>query len=140
MNIFVAKKKCAKHENRLFVNWINVWSTVWPNLGISYHCVMAASSPASLLWVVTDTYYYHYTTTSWRIVFATQPKSGCPTFTKMSKTWNSERCGNLKDYKVCLAKKDTTFWNGPFTTISDHFIANYINIFNKTEVPTVILR
>ena len=30
--------------------------------------------------------------------------------------------------------------NGPFTTISSYFFANYINIFHKTEVQTVILR
>ena len=41
--------------------------------------------------------------------------------------------------KVCSVKKDTTFRNGPFTNICGHFIANYINIFHKIEVPTVIL-
>ena len=32
------------------------------------------------------------------------------------------------------------FINGSFTTISGHFSANYIKIFHKTEVQTVILR
>ena len=43
-------------------------------------------------------------------------------------------------YKVCSEIKETTFWVGHFTTISGHSIANYINIFHKTEVTTVILR
>ena len=42
--------------------------------------------------------------------------------------------------KVCSEIKETTFRVGHFTTISGHSIANYINIFHKTEVPTVILR
>ena len=46
----------------------------------------------------------------------------------------------LIDTKVCSVKKDTTLWNGHFMSISGHFIANYINIFHITEVPTVILR
>ena len=43
------------------------------------------------------------------------------------------------DIKVCSFKKETTFRNGHFTTISGHFIANYVNIFHKIGVPTVIL-
>ena len=43
-------------------------------------------------------------------------------------------------FKVCSEIKETTFPVGHFTTISGHSIANYINIFHKTEVPTVILR
>jgi len=42
--------------------------------------------------------------------------------------------------KVCSEITETTFRVGHFTTISGHSIANYINIFHKTEVPTVILR
>ena len=42
--------------------------------------------------------------------------------------------------KVCSEIKETTFWVVHFTTISGHSIANYINIFHKTEVPMVILR
>ena len=30
--------------------------------------------------------------------------------------------------------------NGHFTTVSGHFFANYMNIFQKTEIQTVILR
>ena len=30
--------------------------------------------------------------------------------------------------------------NGRFKTTSGHFFANHMNIFHKTEVPTVILR
>ena len=45
-----------------------------------------------------------------------------------------------KDVKVCSEIKETTFQVGHFTTISGHSIANYINIFHKTEVLTVILR
>ena len=41
--------------------------------------------------------------------------------------------------KVCLVKKDTTFRNGHSTTLSGHFITNYISIFHKAEVLTVIL-
>ena len=36
-------------------------------------------------------------------------------------------------------KKETSFWVGHFTTISGHFMANYISIFLKTEFETVIL-
>ena len=32
------------------------------------------------------------------------------------------------------------FINGLFTTISGHFFINFIKIFHKTEVPTIILR
>jgi hypothetical protein len=42
--------------------------------------------------------------------------------------------------KVWSEIKETTFQVGHFTTISGHSTANYINIFHKTEVPTVILR
>ena len=45
-----------------------------------------------------------------------------------------------KEDKVWSEIKETTFQVGHFTTISGHSIANYINIFHKTEVPTVILR
>ena len=37
-------------------------------------------------------------------------------------------------------KKETTLTVGHFTTISDHFSANYINIFHKTGVQRNILR
>ena len=43
-------------------------------------------------------------------------------------------------YKVCSEIKETTFWVGHFRTISGHSVANYISIFHKTEVPTIILR
>ena len=43
------------------------------------------------------------------------------------------------DHKVCLVEKDTTFWNGNFTTIPGHFFANYINIFHKIELQMIIL-
>ena len=36
--------------------------------------------------------------------------------------------------------KSTKLWVGHFTTISGNFFANYINIFRKTEVLTIILR
>ena len=36
--------------------------------------------------------------------------------------------------------KETTFAFGHFTTIYGHFFANYIDIFHKTEIQTVILR
>ena len=42
-----------------------------------------------------------------------------------------------------FVKKNTdNLWliNGHFTTISGHFLANYIKIFQKTEIQTVILR
>ena len=42
-----------------------------------------------------------------------------------------------KDWRL---KKLTTFAFGQFMTISGHFIANYINIFHKSVVLTVILR
>ena len=42
--------------------------------------------------------------------------------------------------KVWSEIKETTFQVGHFMTISGHSIANYINIFHKTEVPMVILR
>ena len=43
-------------------------------------------------------------------------------------------------HKVCSEIKETAFCVCHFTTISGHFIANYINTFHKTEVVTVILR
>ena len=55
----------------------------------------------------------------------------------------------IRKRNLCLTKyickvwseiKETTFRIGHFMTISGHSIANYINIFHKTEVPTVILR
>ena len=46
----------------------------------------------------------------------------------------------LNPLKACSEIKETTFWVGHFTTISGHFIANYINTFHKTEVLIVILR
>ena len=41
-----------------------------------------------------------------------------------------------------VRKKTENLWlmNGGFTTISGHFFANYIKIFHKTEIQTVILR
>ena len=46
-------------------------------------------------------------------------------------------CYHTKDWPV---KKVTKVWVGHVTTISGHFFANYIKIFHKTEVLTVILR
>ena len=42
--------------------------------------------------------------------------------------------------KVRSEIKETTFWDGHFRTLSGHSVANYIIIFHKTKVPTVILR
>ena len=41
-----------------------------------------------------------------------------------------------------VRKKKENLWltNGHFITISGHFFANYIKIFHKTEIQTVILR
>ena len=36
--------------------------------------------------------------------------------------------------------ENLSFKNGHFSTISGHFFANYISIFHKTEIQTVILR
>ena len=36
--------------------------------------------------------------------------------------------------------ENLSFKNGHFTTISGHLFGNYINIFHKTEIQTVILR
>ena len=36
--------------------------------------------------------------------------------------------------------KDKCFKNGHFLTICGHFFGNYIDIFHKTEIQTVILR
>ena len=36
--------------------------------------------------------------------------------------------------------ENLSFKNGHFSTISGHFFANYINIFHKTGIPTIILR
>ena len=41
--------------------------------------------------------------------------------------------------KVRSEIKETTFWDGHFRTLSGHSVANYICIFHKTEVLTVIL-
>ena len=52
-----------------------------------------------------------------------------------------QSCKEKKWYvKVCSEIKETTFWADHVTTISGHSIANYINIFPKTKVLTVILR
>ena len=42
--------------------------------------------------------------------------------------------------QVCSDSNVTTFVFGNFTTISGHFFVNYMNIFHKTEISTVILR
>ena len=39
---------------------------------------------------------------------------------------------------ICI-KKQTKLWVGHFMTISGHFLANYINIFHKIELQTIIL-
>jgi hypothetical protein len=46
----------------------------------------------------------------------------------------------MKYVKTGDLKKKTIFEFGHFTTIFGHFFANYIDIFHKTEVLTVILR
>ena len=43
--------------------------------------------------------------------------------------------GHAKEYIKSVQKLKRQL----FTTISGHFIANYINIFHKTEVLTIIL-
>ena len=44
-------------------------------------------------------------------------------------------------FQFCKKKTESLrFINGSFTTISGHFSANYIKIFHKTEVQTIILR
>ena len=43
-------------------------------------------------------------------------------------------------YIEYCSKKETTLRVGHFTTISDHFPANYINIFHKTGVQKNIIR
>ena len=40
---------------------------------------------------------------------------------------------------VLCIKKQKNRWVGHFTTLSGHFLANYINIFHKIELPTIIL-
>ena len=40
---------------------------------------------------------------------------------------------------VLCIKKQTNLWVGHFTTLSGHFLANYINIFHKIELQTIIL-
>ena len=40
----------------------------------------------------------------------------------------------IKVSEVCSEIKETTFSVGHFTIISGHFMANYINIFHKTDV------
>ena len=42
--------------------------------------------------------------------------------------------------KLCFETKMTKIWNGHFTSISDHFFANYISSFHKTKVLTVIFK
>ena len=44
----------------------------------------------------------------------------------------------LTDIVLCV-KKQKNWWVGHFTTLSGHFLANYINIFHKIELPTIIL-
>ena len=41
--------------------------------------------------------------------------------------------------KLCFETKSTKLEVGHFTSISGHFLANYIDSFHKTEVLTVIL-
>ena len=56
--------------------------------------------------------------------------------------------GGIKKLERFLPKNQHRGWcikfatglNGRFTTISSHFVANYIDIFHKTVVQTVILR
>ena len=46
---------------------------------------------------------------------------------------------NSAVYIVLCVKKQTNLWVGHFTTLSGHFLANYINIFHKIELQTIIL-
>ena len=47
---------------------------------------------------------------------------------------------NLKKWsKLCFETKSTKLGVGHFTSISGHFLANFIDSFHKTEVLTVIL-
>ena len=55
--------------------------------------------------------------------------------------WWSLACGTKRlFYNIVLCvKKQKNWWVGHFTTLSGHFLANYINIFHKIELPTIIL-
>ena len=59
-----------------------------------------------------------------------------------TKAWNLN-CFPILSYRANKdwgLKKLTNFAFGHFTSISGHFIANYINIFHKSVVLMVILR
>ena len=43
------------------------------------------------------------------------------------------------EHIVLCVKKQTNLWGGPFTTLSSHFLANYINIFQKIGLQTFVL-
>ena len=45
-----------------------------------------------------------------------------------------------EESKVWSIKKDTTFWNGHFATISGHFIANYISQNWGSDDPFEVLK
>ena len=47
---------------------------------------------------------------------------------------------NSQFYNWGLTHQNLKLMNSHFTIISGHFFANYVNIFHKTEIQTVILR
>ena len=45
----------------------------------------------------------------------------------------------IEDTIVWCIKNRSYLWVGHFMTLTGHFFANYINIFHKIELPTIIL-
>ena len=63
--------------------------------------------------------------------------------TSLNLNWIKSYYMNHKNCVFQFWKKKTEnliFKNGPFWTICGHFFGNYIDIFHKTEIQTVILR
>ena len=63
--------------------------------------------------------------------------------TSLNLNWIKSYYMNHKNCVFQFWKKKTenlSFKNSPFWTICGHFFGNYIDIFHKTEIPTVILR
>ena len=58
---------------------------------------------------------------------------------RMSVPFGENKILNKLKYIVLCVKKQKNWWVGHFTTLSGHFLANYINIFHKIELPTIIL-
>ena len=55
----------------------------------------------------------------------------------VQKLWPNRKNAKIK---ARLTHQNLKLINGHFTTISGHFFANYVSIFHKTEIQTVILR